>query len=79
MADLFLCNLEMPAVAGIARSCYQQIQVQKEVSFSNFTKQFMGALVCTLMEANGFRKTGRKKAIPHPMFTKGEFYVLAES
>ena len=29
-------------------------------------KQFVGAPVCSLMLANGYSKTGRKRAIPQP-------------
>jgi hypothetical protein len=72
-------DLELPAVAGVAATCYQAVQGQQEVGWDDNLKRFIGAVVCNLMEANGFEKTGKKKAIPHPAFTKGEFYRLASS
>ena len=41
----------------------------------DFDKQFIGAVVCSLMEANGYEKTGKKRSIPHNAFTKGEVYA----
>jgi hypothetical protein len=67
-------DLDLPAVAGVANICYRAVQTQTAVEWSGYLKQFIGAVVCTLMEANGFEKTGTKRAIPHPAFTKGEFY-----
>jgi len=40
-----------------------------------FDKQFIGGVVCSLMEANGYQKTGTKRATPNKAFSKGEFYV----
>lgn len=73
-ARVATADLNLPAVAGIAEMCYQAVQVQTSVEWSGFVKQFIGAIVCCLMEANGFQKTGTKKAIPHHAFTKGEMY-----
>jgi hypothetical protein len=38
-------------------------------------KQLLGALTCALLEANGWEKTGTKRAIPNPAFNRGEVYV----
>lgn len=43
-----------------------------------FEKQAIGALVRILMEANGFKKTGIKRAIAHREFTKGEVYASVD-
>ena len=40
----------------------------------SFTKQFIGSVICALMEANGYKKTGTKKSVPHELFSTGEFY-----
>jgi hypothetical protein len=72
-------ELGFPAVAGVAESCLKAIEKQDAIEWGGFLKQFIGAVVCTLMEANGFRKTGKKKAVPHPAFTKGEVYELNTS
>jgi hypothetical protein len=72
-------HLDLPAVAGVAKICYQAVQAQTVVEWRGFLKQFIGAVVCALMEANGFEKTGTKKAVPHPAFTKGEFYCVTDT
>lgn len=69
-------QLELPAVAGIADDCYKLVIENGTIEWRGFTKQFIGAVVCKLMEDNGFKKTEIKKSVPHPMFTKGEFYQL---
>ena len=67
-------ELALPAVAGIAKICYEAAQAQTVVPWNDFLKQYIGAVVSLLMQMNGFQKTRTKKAIPHPAFTKGEFY-----
>lgn len=52
----------------------QQVGSGQKQSLTTYTKQFIGAVVCCLMENNGYRKTGRKKSINHPDFIKGEIY-----
>ena len=75
-ATVITKTLELPAVTGIAEICYQLVLDNGTIEWSNFVKQFIGAVVCELMEANGYKKTGIKKSIPHKKFTKGEFYQL---
>jgi hypothetical protein len=65
---------KLPAVAGVAEICYQSVLEYKTIEWRGFLKQFIGAVVCKLMEDNGFEKTGIKKSVPHVKFTKGEFY-----
>ncbi len=67
-------QLELPAVAGIADVCYKLVIENGTIEWRDFTKQFIGAVVCKLMEDNGFKKTAIKKSVPHHEFTKGEFY-----
>lgn len=67
-------DLDLPAVAGVAKVCYAAVEGQQTIEWNGRLKQFIGAVVCCLMEANGFSKTGIKKAIPHHAFTKGEMY-----
>ena len=67
-------QLGLPAVSGIADGCYKLVVENGTIEWRGFTKQFIGAVVCKLMEDNGFEKTGIKKSVPHPKFTKGEFY-----
>lgn len=82
-ASAFIAAREMtagglPAVAGVAA------RVVKAAANTGgplvaFEKQAIGALMRVLMEANGFKKTGIKRSIPHPAFTKGEFYAPEDS
>jgi hypothetical protein len=61
-------------VAGIAEVSIQKVKrIGRELT--PFDKQFIGGVVCSLMEANGYQNTGTKKAISHKAFSKGEFYV----
>jgi hypothetical protein len=70
IASKILSDNGFPAVSGIAELCYQA----RRQKLDDFTKQFIGAAVCALMTANRYKKTGRKKSVRHPAFTKGEFY-----
>ena len=64
-------DLHLPGVAGVAEDCAHVLTpVGKGVR-----NQFCGAVVCCLMEANSFQKTGTKKAVPHKAFSKGEVYA----
>ena len=64
-------RLGLPAVAAIAAACSGMVEGQIE----GIDKQFIGAATCALMEANGYSKTGKKRAVPHPDWRKGEVYA----
>jgi hypothetical protein len=66
-------KMGVPALTGIAEKAIQEIHHHGR-SHTPFDKQFIGAVVCALMEVNGFHKTGIKKAVPHKSFTKSELY-----
>ena len=67
-------KLGLPAVTGIAEVSIQEVK-RIGRKLTPFDKQFIGGVVCSLMEANGYQKTGTKRAISHKAFSKGEFYV----
>jgi hypothetical protein len=69
-------ELGLPAVTGIANSCYSAVKNRDEVEWKGYVRQFIGAVVCALMEANDYEKTGKKRSVPHHAFTKGEVYRL---
>lgn len=69
-AAVVTLTLGLPGVAGIAKECAEAVPS----GITDTQKRFCGATVCALMEANGFSKTGKKRAIPHEAFTKGEVY-----
>jgi hypothetical protein len=68
-------QLGLPAVAGIAQQCGELASGALEST----DKQFVGALVCALMLANGYTKTRKKRAIPEKGWTKGEVYAPPKS
>jgi hypothetical protein len=69
-------ELGLPAVTGIADSCYSTVKNQDEIEWKGYVRQFIGAVVCALMEANNYEKTGKKRSVLHHAFTKGEVYRL---
>ena len=68
--------LELPALTAIADACYEAVASRGSLENWDFQKQFIGAVVCKLMEDNGFEKKGQKKSVPTNHFTKGEVYQL---
>lgn len=67
-----LADFGLPSVLAAAEPC--RLATEKKGGLDSFTKQFIGAAICVLMEANGYQKTGTKKSVPHPSFSIGEFY-----
>jgi len=65
----------LPAVTAVA------VAVDGTVggTLTGADRQFLGAVTCVLMEANGYAKTGKKRAIPHPGWSRGEVYEVAHS
>jgi hypothetical protein len=72
---MILTEYGMPAVTSVAEVCFNEAKKRKGFNFSGRVKQFIGAMVASLMKANGYNKTGRKKSIIHRAYTRGEFYV----
>jgi len=72
---MILTEYGMPAVTSVAELCYNEAKKRKNFKFTARVKQFIGAMVASLMSANGYLKTGRKKSIIHRAYTRGEFYV----
>lgn len=72
---MILTEYGMPAVTSVAELCYNEAKKRKSFKFTGRVKQFIGAMVASLMAANGYLKTGRKKSIIHRAYTRGEFYV----
>lgn len=66
--------LNLPAVAGIASMYEQAFRGGRELDSDKHSRHAVGSFVRIMMEANGFRKTGRKRAVPHPAFSKAEVY-----
>jgi len=73
--------LELPAIAGIVKYCAEPIlQTQPNVKRSSL-KRSIGALVCLVMEANGYAKTGIQRAVPPVagrVFHSAEVYQRAD-
>jgi hypothetical protein len=72
---MVLTEYGMPAVTSVAEVCFNEAKKKKGFQFTGRVKQFIGAMIASLMSANGYSKTGRKKSIIHRAYTRGEFYV----
>ena len=72
---MILTKYGMPAVTSVAELCYNEAKKRSSFKFTARVKQYIGAMVASLMVANGYTKTGRKKSIIHRAYTRGEFYV----
>ncbi len=72
---MILTEYGMPAVTSVAELCFNEAKKRKGFKFNSRMKQFIGAMIASLMIANGYKKTGRKKSIIHRAYTRGEFYV----
>ena len=71
-----LADFGLPSVLAVAELCRLATEENSgPVALDSFTKQFIGAAICVLMEANGYQKSGTKKSVPHPSFSIGEFYI----
>jgi hypothetical protein len=72
---MVLTEYGMPAVTSVAELCFNEAKKNKGFVLSARVKQFIGAMIASLMTANGYNKTGRKKSIVHRAYTRGEFYT----
>lgn len=72
---MILTEYGMPAVTSVAEVCYNEAKKRKGYKFTGRVKQFIGAMIASLMTANGYKKSGRKKSIIHRAYTRGEFYI----
>jgi hypothetical protein len=71
-----LADKGYPSVLAVAEQSKSIISKQEPSGAASFCKQFIGSVICVLMEANGYKKTGKKKSVPHESFSTGECYVL---
>ena len=72
---MILTEYGMPAVTSVAEVCFNEARKRRGFNLTGRVKQCIGAMVASLMIANGYNKTGRKKSIIHRAYTRGEFYV----
>jgi len=72
---MVLTEYGMPAVTSVAELCYNEARKKRNFQFTGRVKQFIGAMIASLMAVNGYNKTGRKKSIIHRAYTRGEYYV----
>lgn len=71
-----LADKGYPSVLAVAEQSTSIIAKYESSGSASFCKQFIGSVICVLMEANGYKKTGKKKSVPHKSFSTGECYVL---
>jgi restriction endonuclease Mrr len=60
-----------PAVQAVV----EKLKSNNINSLENREKQFFGALVCDILENNGFVKSGKKSTVKGGMFSTGEVYL----
>lgn len=71
-ADAVTERLGMPAVSAVADMVAEHCRTRG--GLTGFQKQLTGAVVCALMQANGYAKTGTKRSIARPGWSRGEVY-----
>lgn len=72
---MVLTEYNMPAVTSVAELCYNEARKRKGFQFTGRIKQLIGAMIASLMTANGYKKSGKKMSIIHRAYTRGEFYI----
>jgi hypothetical protein len=68
-------KLSLPGVTAVAAEACELVGA----GFSGTDRQFLGALICSLMETNDYQKTGKKRAVPHHAWSRGEVYAAPSS
>ena len=68
-------ELGHPAIDGIAEMAFQAVDEKDDILWNDNLKRFCGAVICCLMEANGYAKSGERKNVRNKAFKKGEFYI----
>lgn len=66
--------LGLPAVSGVADEVASSYRNRGDWGF---VKQLAGAIICRLMEANGYDKSGSKRAVSRSGWSRGEVYKRA--
>ena len=72
--------LELPAIAGVVKLLSEPIMNTSPNSKRMSLKRSIGTLVCEVMEANGYVKTGIQRAVPPVparIFSAAEVYKKA--
>jgi len=64
-------NSPVTVYEPILRQAIENNDIQ---SLSHHEKQFVGTVICTVMELNGFSKVGKKQSFANGLFTKAELY-----
>lgn len=71
-----LADYGYPSVLAVADVCQSIIDANADLSpTDSMVKQYIGSVVCTLMEANGYKKSEKKKSVPHKLFSVAEHYI----
>jgi hypothetical protein len=71
---MVLANYGYPSVLAVAKQSEEILTNPEQAGDNNFAKQFVGSVICAVMEANGYEKSGTKKSVPHKFFNVGEIY-----
>ena len=69
-------EMNLPAVQGIADLCNDEFSLAIKKRAKKFISQFVGAVVCLLMEANGYTRSGKKNRLIIAIFPRANFMFL---
>jgi hypothetical protein len=76
-------ELGYPAVLSVAQECQFILEDKSQPLLStatkNHCKQMIGAIMSMILSINSYRKTGKKKSVPHELFKIGELYKKINS
>jgi hypothetical protein len=72
----FATQLGLPAISGVTAIIKPYLDQEPDDRQKGLIKQYAGAVMCSLMLANEYEKTGTKRAVGFEGFNKGEFYRL---
>jgi len=76
LAGRVATEMGRPAIAGVAQKIREAWTAASPQPNWNSTKQAAGAILCVLMEANGYKKTAddNKGSVGQPGFAVGQLY-----
>lgn len=77
IAMMIASNLKLTAVDAIAEKVSQVVKRHgKDLKKEASVKQFIGALACSIMEANGYTIDRQQQNVKHPNFTVAKTYRI---
>ena len=63
----------LPALAGVAERIVHGA-IRSEINCTRHMRTCAGALICALLEANGYEISGGRRHVYHPLFVRAQMY-----